>query len=101
MMVARTRVCRIWGNIYHLYRSFGPVDEPEIEEGSLVTIFHGFAAKLATTAQAVGAVTRLISGAADVPTAWLESQARRIRVDEEARSLVIRAVAESAANEAT
>lgn len=65
------------------------MDEPEIEEGSLTTILHGFAAKLATTAHAVRAICRLISGAVDVPTAWLESQAKRIRVDEEARSKVI------------
>ncbi|WP_158930283.1 DUF2806 domain-containing protein [Acidisphaera sp. S103] len=76
------------------------MDEPEIEEGSLTAILHGFAAKLATTAHAVRAICRLIFGAVDVPTAWLESQAKRIRVDEEARSKVIRAVAQSSANEA-
>jgi len=76
------------------------VDEPEIEDGSLMAIFHGFLSKLATSAHAIHAISRLIAGAADVPTAWLESHAESIRVDREARSQVLRALAASVAKEA-
>lgn len=55
-----------------------------IAEGGVPQIIAGPAGK---------AISRLIGGAADIPAAWLEQKAQRIRDDTMARSAIVKAVA--------
>jgi hypothetical protein len=61
-------------------------------EGGLPQVIAGPAGK---------AISRLISGAADIPAAWLERHAQRIRDDTAARTTVMKAMAEAASKQAS
>ena len=76
-------------------------DDFQTAGGSVAVILRNLALKLVGAAHAVRAISRLVAGVADVPTAWLEGQAERIRVDSASRSQVVRAVASAAATGAS
>ncbi len=63
----------------------------QILEGGLPQLLLGPAGK---------AISRLIAGAVDIPSAWLEQQSEKFRDDKNARSTIIKAVAESSGAQA-
>jgi len=70
------------------------------EEASTTVALYGIVSKLAGAVPAIRAISRLISGVADVPTAWLASHAQRIRVNSDARTQIMRSLAAAAARTA-